>query len=69
MRRPFLIAKQEVKVMKFITINPEMMQSVVKPVCQPKRRKTKVKQSFPKSSRQKKHFVLASSRYPNKKKK
>ncbi|MCL2346970.1 MAG: hypothetical protein FWC50_01785 [Planctomycetaceae bacterium] len=55
--------------MKFITINPELMQSVVKTTDRSKCRKTKVKMPLPKSSQQKEQVVLASNRYPNKKKK
>ena len=55
--------------MKFIVINPEQLQSVVKAATAMKNRKTKAKQPLPENSRQKDHAVLTSNRYPNKKKK
>jgi hypothetical protein len=51
--------------MKFIVINPELMQSVVKATGSTKKRKTKAKPSVS----QKDQSVWASNRYPNKKKK
>ncbi len=51
--------------MKIIVINPELMQVEVKAICRSKKHKTKTNQAI---SRPKDQSVLASNRYPNKKK-